>query len=60
MLLKSKVIETLESFGEEMELDELLERLVVLSKITEADNQIKNDQVLSEEEANKKMDEWFA
>jgi hypothetical protein len=60
MLLKSRVLDTVKSFGEELELDELLERLVVLNKISEADTQIKEGKVVSEEEADKKMDEWFA
>lgn len=60
MLLKSRVIETIETFGEEMELDELLEKLVVLNKISIAEEQIKNGQIFSEEEADLKMDKWFA
>ena len=60
MLLKSRVIETVETFGEEMELDELLEKLVVLNKISIAEVQIKNGQIFSEEEADLKMDKWFA
>ncbi len=60
MLLKSRVIETVETFGEEMELDELLEKLVVLNKISIAEEQIKNGQIFSEEEADLKMDKWFA
>ena len=59
MLLKSKVIETIEAFDDELELDDLLEKLVLINKISEADHQISNNQVLSEEEADKKMDEWF-
>jgi hypothetical protein len=60
MLLKSRVIETVETFGEEMELDELLEKLVVLNKISIAEEQIKNGLIFSEEEADLKMDKWFA
>jgi hypothetical protein len=59
MLLKSKVIETIETFDDELELDDLLEKLVLINKISEADHQISNNQVLSEEEADKRMDEWF-
>lgn len=60
MLLKSRVIETVETFGEEMELDDLLEKLVILNKISIAEEQIKNGQIFSEEEADLKMDKWFA
>jgi hypothetical protein len=59
MLLKSKVLETIETFDDELELDDLLEKLVLINKISDADLQILNNQVLSEEEADKKMDEWF-
>ena len=59
MLLKSKVLETIETFDDELELDDLLEKLVLINKISDADHQILNNQVLSEEEADKKMDEWF-
>lgn len=59
MLLKSKVIETIETFDDELELDDLLEKLVLINKISEADHQITNNQVLSEEDADKKMNEWF-
>jgi ribosome-associated protein YbcJ (S4-like RNA binding protein) len=59
MLLKSKVLETIETFDDELELDDLLEKLVLINKISDADHQISNNQVLSEEEADKRMDEWF-
>lgn len=60
MLLKSRVIETVETFGEEMELDDLLEKLVILNKISIAEEQIKNGQIFSEEEADLEMDKCFA
>lgn len=59
MILKSRVLEAVKMFEDEIEIDELLERLVILNKISEAERQIDNGIVLTEEEADKKMDEWF-
>lgn len=59
MILKSKVLEAIKTFDDEIEIDELLERFIVLNKISEAERQIEAGAVLSEEEADKKIDEWF-
>ena len=59
MILKSRVLEAVKTFDDEIEIDELLERLVILNKISEAERQIENGAVLTEEEADKKIDAWF-
>jgi predicted transcriptional regulator len=59
LILKSRVLEAVRTFDDEIEIDELLERLVILNKISEAERQIENGAVLKEEEADKKIDAWF-
>lgn len=59
MLLKSKIQETLDSLADEIEIDDLLERFVILNKISEAVKQIENGQVYTNEEVEIDINEWF-
>lgn len=52
-------MEAVKTFDDEIEIDELLERLVILNKISEAERQIENGDLLTEEEADKRIDAWF-
>jgi hypothetical protein len=61
MILKSRILENvMEIDHDEVEIDEILERMIILNKISEADKQIEIGQVIEEETANKIMDGWFA
>jgi predicted transcriptional regulator len=59
MLSKDIILRTVEGFENEIEIDELLERLVILNNISEAENDIKQGRVYTEEEANKIIDGWL-
>lgn len=56
---KTSIIETLKNMPEEFSADELMERIVLLQKIDAGLLQIKEGNVLSEEEAEKKLDKWL-
>jgi hypothetical protein len=59
MLLKSKIQETVNALDDEIEIDDLLERFVILNKITEAEKQIKDGQIYTNEEIENEIKEWF-
>jgi len=59
MLSKDIILRTVEGFENEIEIDELLERLVILNNISEAENDIKQGRVYTEEEADKIIDGWL-
>jgi hypothetical protein len=59
MLLKSKIQETVDSLADEIEIDDLLERFVILNRISEAEKQIENGQVYTNEEIENDIKEWI-
>ncbi len=59
MLSKDIILRTVEGFENEIEIDELLERLVILNNISEAENDIKQGRFYTEEEADKIIDGWL-
>lgn len=56
---KSQILETIQSMPEEFSVDELIERLMVLHKIEEGQQQVQSGKVYSEEEAKKKLEKWL-
>lgn len=58
-LTKSKVQEQIESLPDEFSLDLLVEKLILLQKIENGIKQSDNDEVVSEEELDKEIEEWF-
>jgi predicted transcriptional regulator len=59
IMKKSRLLETIQEMPEEFSVDELMERLVIIQKIEEGQQQIKEGKFLSEEEAKKKMEKWL-
>ena len=59
MLLKSKVLETIEELPNNFSLDELIEKLYIIDKIEKGIEQGKNGDLVSEEELDKIVDGWF-
>lgn len=59
MLTKTKVKETLEKFPEEFTIDELIDKLILLEKISEGDKQSENKEVISDEEVKKEIDKMY-
>ncbi len=56
---KVALIETLKNMPEEFSADELMERIVLLQKIDLGLLQIKERNILSQKEAEKKLDKWL-
>jgi hypothetical protein len=59
MLVKNKVIETVNTFSDNFSIDELIEKLIVLDRVDIGNNQSINNEIISEEELDKNIEEWF-
>jgi hypothetical protein len=59
MLTKTNVIKTITKFPEEFSIDELMDRMILLDKIEKGMKQADNKQVISDEELDKKIEEWL-
>lgn len=59
MLIKEKVLQTIESLPQEFSLDDLVERLIVLEKIETGLQQVNEGKTISTEEARKKLKKWL-
>ncbi len=59
MLVKNKVIETVNTFSDNFSIDELIEKLIVLDRIDVGNNQSIKNEIISEEELDKNIEEWF-
>lgn len=56
---KTQLIESIQDMPEEFSVDELMERLIVLQKIEEGQQQIQAGKFYTEEEAKKKLEKWL-
>ncbi len=56
---KTQLIENIQDMPEEFSVDELMERLIVLQKIEEGQQQIQDGKFYTEEEAKKKLKKWL-
>ncbi len=56
---KQVAMDSLKDMPQDFELDELIERLVVLDKIEKGQNDIENGQVYSHEEVKNKLNKWL-
>ncbi len=59
MLVKNKVIETVNTFSDNFSIDKLIEKLIVLDRIDVGNNQSIKNEIISEEELDKNIEEWF-
>jgi len=59
MLTKDKLIAVADSLPSEFSIDELLEKLIVVQKIEEGLKQSANNQVVSTENAKRKLKKWL-
>ncbi|MCY7408775.1 MAG: hypothetical protein LH473_00750 [Chitinophagales bacterium] len=59
MLTKTQVIEGLQNLPEEISVDDLFERFLLINKIEEARKLSKQGLSFSEEEAKEKMSRWL-
>ncbi len=58
MIKKTKLIETLGDLPEEFSIDELVDRLIIIQKVEEAQIQSKEGLKYSEQEANIMIKKW--
>ena len=58
MLTKEKVQELVNHMPETFSIDDLVEKVILLQKIEEAQQQIKNGEFYTWEEVEKEMDSW--
>lgn len=56
---KSQLLETIQDMPEEFSVDELMEKLLILQKIDEGQQQILDGKFFSEEEAKMKLKKWL-
>jgi hypothetical protein len=55
---KTKLVETINNLPEEFSLDELIDRIILVQKVEEAQQQSKNGFKYTEEEARRKIKKW--
>ena len=58
MLVKEKVLETIQSLPDEFSLDELVDRLILLEKINTGLQEVEEGKIMSQEEAKERMKKW--
>ena len=59
MITKERLIKQISEFPDELEIDELIEKLLFINKVEERVELSKNDETISEKELEKEMVEWF-
>jgi hypothetical protein len=59
MITKEKLKIHIESFPDNMSIDELIERLIFVEKLEDRIAQSKNGETISEEDLKKEMEKWF-
>ena len=59
MLVKEKVIKSLQKFPDNFSIDELIEKLIIKEKIENGDAQSQNNEVISETQLNIEVEKWF-
>ena len=56
---KSQILDTIQAMPDDLSIDDLIERLVVLQKIEEGQKQVREGRVYTEEEAKVKLGKWL-
>lgn len=59
MLSKSNVIKTITKFPDHFSVDDLVDKMILLDKIERGMQQADSNQVISDEELDKKIEEWL-
>ena len=59
MITKSKLKEQIENFPDEFSIDELVERLILVEKIENGNQQSENGEIISESDLDKEIEKWF-
>lgn len=56
---KAQLLETIQDMPDEFSVDDLIEKLMILKKIEEGQQQIQAGQFYTEEEAKRKLEKWL-
>lgn len=59
MLIKEKVQNLISHMPDTFSIDDLVEKVILLQKIEQAQQQIKNGEFYTEEEIDKEIDSWL-
>jgi hypothetical protein len=59
MLSKSNLIKTISKFPDHFSVDDLVDKMILLDKIEKGLQQADNKQFISDEELDKKIEEWL-
>ena len=59
MLIKQQVTETLQDMPDEFEMDEIVDRLILLDKIQQGLMDFQEGKTFTEEEAAKRLEKWL-
>jgi hypothetical protein len=58
MLVKNKVLETIQLMPEEFSIDDLMERVIILEKVQTGLKQVQEGKTVTMEEARKRFQKW--
>ena len=59
MLVKEKVIESLQKFADNFSIDELVDKLIIIEKIENGDAQSQKNEIISETQLSIEVEKWF-
>ena len=59
MLVKKAVLKSIKDMPDHFSVDEVIDRLIILSKIEKAQTEIKEGKGLTTEQASKKLSKWL-
>jgi hypothetical protein len=59
MLTKTNLLEQIEEFPEEFSIDDLIDKLILISKIENGNSQSETRQTVTENELDKEIEKWF-
>jgi hypothetical protein len=59
MLTKTNVLKTITKFPEQFSIDELVDKMILLDKVEKGMQQADHNQVISDEELDKRIEEWL-
>jgi hypothetical protein len=57
---KSAVLDVVSKLPDEVSVDEVIERLIIVEKIDKGQQQVKDNKVRSEEQAREKLNKWLS
>ncbi len=58
-ITKEKLLQQIATFPDEITIDEIIERLIIIEKLETRIKESENDETISEEELKNEMETWF-